>query len=108
MAKKVATKTPAKSIKSEAAKPAGLTKRQVAVLTALKGGKEVTRKQLAEKTEIDKGWSKLLGASTQDKVSPDSMEGLGYVKSAQHEGSAQLVYTITSKGTKALADHATT
>ena len=76
----------------------------IKVLQAMKGtaanGKTVTRAQLAEKTGINKGWSKLLGNPT--KGGDHGMEAAGLVKSQKHEGERGLVYFITEKGRKAL------
>ena len=83
--------------------PSGLTKRQHKVLTALASGKELSRNELADATGMNKGWSKLLGASTHEEAGDGSLEGLGYIKSARYEGSRSVVYAITAAGKKALA-----
>jgi hypothetical protein len=106
---KVATKkAPVKKAAAAKAAPAetvpsGLTKRQHKVLTALASGKELSRNELADATGMNKGWSKLLGASTHEEAGDGSLEGLGYIKSARYEGSRSVVYAITAAGKKALA-----
>lgn len=101
-APKAAKKTEAK-VETKKEK-GGLNGSQIKVLKALKGGKELTRAELTEKTGIAKGWAKLLGAATKDgDWAENSMEGMGLVKSGEaQEGKRGLAYTITAKGTKAL------
>jgi hypothetical protein len=60
----------------------------------------MTREMLRTKTGMNKGWSKLLGASTKDET--NGLEGRGFVKSAKPEGTP-LEYTITKAGQAALA-----
>lgn len=97
-----------KGDKADAPKASGLTGNEIKVLKALKGAKTpLTRKQLATKTEIAKGWSRMLGASTKDDggvAGKDSLEGRGLIKvQADPEGGRALLYTITKKGEQSLA-----
>lgn len=86
-----------------------LSPNQVRILEMLASGKEITRKQMAEKLEIEKGFSKLLGApSSEDSATnhPNALQTRGHVtvrKPDEGEGGA-LLYSITAAGKKALAD----
>ena len=105
---------PKKSAKSAAAKAAtakaavpttnGLTNSEVRVLHLLsqaEGG--LNRAQLAAKTGVKRGWSKLLGAPTKEGGANTGLEGRGLVRSAVTEGTRGLVYTITTAGRKEMA-----
>ncbi|MCI0705466.1 MAG: DUF4364 family protein [Planctomycetia bacterium] len=86
-------------------KTATLSGNKILVLETLAKAKDgMTRAQLSKATEIQKGWAKLLGAVTLGEPAEGTLEGDGYVKSAEVEGVRGLVYTITAKGKKALAD----
>lgn len=117
--------TPAKAKAKKATKPAGkkgnkngakatpartdnsLTGNEVKILTALfKSGKPMTRADLAKKTGINKGWSRVLGSSTKEDggmSGDESLEGRGLVKCERHEGERSLSYTITARGKAELA-----
>lgn len=105
--KTTAAKKAAPKKAAPAAKADGLTDVQTRVLTALKNtasGKGLTRAQLSEKTGINKGWSRILGAYTKDDGganADNSMTGLGLVSSQKMEGEP-VSYYITAKGKKAL------
>jgi DNA-binding MarR family transcriptional regulator len=74
---------------------------QIKILETLVSGRRMSRKDIAEKTGIQKGYSKLLGA--QENPSETALEPLGYVKSEEpNEGERGLQYTITAKGKVAL------
>lgn len=85
-----------------------LSPNQVRILEMLVSGKEVTRKQMAEKLEIEKGFSKLLGApSSEDSATnhPNALQTRGYVtcrKPDEEEGGSALLYSITAAGRKGL------
>ena len=86
--------------------PDGLNGSHVKILKAL-SNKDLTRGQLKDKTGIERGWSKLLGASTKEGLGTageTSLEGRGLVNSAKIEGQRSMVYSITSAGKKALAN----
>ena len=57
---------------------------------------------MIKKTEIQKGWPKLLGAPTKGKPAADSLEGMGLVQSTKYEGQRSLSYKITPAGKKAI------
>lgn len=91
-----ATSTPAKKAEG------GLTNKAIKVLTLLsKAPNGLTRKAMIEKTGIQKGWAKLLGAPT--KGNPGGLEGKGLVKSSRTEGDAKITYVITAAGRKAIS-----
>lgn len=81
----------------------GLSPNQIKVLSTLAKAKgPLTRTELATKTGINKGWSRLLGASTKDDSENGGLEAEGLVKVEKPEDSRGLVYTITAAGRKAL------
>jgi DNA-binding MarR family transcriptional regulator len=89
---------------AEPKKERGLSPNTVKVLTVLKKHpKGLTRSELSEKTEINKGWAKLLGAPT--KGAEGGLEGAGFVSSEKDEEKKGFVYKVTSKGLKALEAH---
>jgi hypothetical protein len=91
--------------KAAAAEKGGLSGNQRKVLQALAkttADKTLTRGELAEKTGIERGWSKLLGSPTKD-AKDHGMEAEGLVKSQKVEGERGLGYFITAKGKAALA-----
>jgi hypothetical protein len=100
-------KAPAKGTKSVVEKSdstRGLANSAVRVLHLLsksEGG--LTRTQLAAKTGVKRGWSKLLGAPTKEGGSSRGLEGRGLVRGSVAEGVRGLVYTITAAGRKELA-----
>lgn len=109
-----ATKAPAAPVaepvkEAPAAKPAGgLSEREVKILTVLAASRTpLTRSELAEKTALVRGWSKVLGAHTKE-VKATSLEGRGLIKchEPEAEGSKKLSYSITNKGKTALEAHA--
>lgn len=79
-----------------------LTGNELKVLTALKGtsagGKTLSRSKLKEKTGINKGYSKMLGAATKGDMG-DGLESRGFVKHVKIEDQRELGYHITAKGT---------
>ena len=83
-----------------------LTPNQIRILEAL-NRKPMTRNELKEKLDMQRGFSKLIGASTLDVEDPNSLEGRGYVKSerVEKDSGAQgpLEHSITVTGKKALA-----
>lgn len=108
-------KKPAKAkqpVQKEAVAPApakagDLTGNMVKVLKALKAKSPQTRKQLAAKTGIAKGWSRMLGATTKEDGGTNganSLEGRGLIKvTTDPEAGRTLLYTLTKKGEQALA-----
>lgn len=91
-----------KGKKSKAEGNGQLTNKEHKALSALKKGKELTRKEMAEKTGMKKGWSKMLGATTKGPCASTSLEGREFIQSKRYESSRVLHYTITDKGKKAL------
>lgn len=102
----MATKT--KTKKAPVVNETPISPNQVKILQLLKGGKELTRKQMGEKLEIEKGFSKLLGAPTSEdseKTHPNALQTRGYVTSREpeeDEGGSALRYSITKAGGLAL------
>lgn len=93
--------------KAKAAKNTGVTGREVKVLTALSKAMPdgLTRPQLVKKTGINRGWSRLLGASTKKgfgSAGKTSMEGRGLIRHEKHEDSRAMIYVITATGRKAI------
>lgn len=85
-----------------ARKEGGNAKKVLQALAKTGPDKTMTRQQLAEKTEIAKGWSKLLGSPTKD-AKDHGLEAQGLVKSVAVEGQRALGYYITAKGKAELA-----
>lgn len=78
-----------------------LSSNQVKILEQLSSGRRMSRKDIAEATGIQKGFSKLLGA--QENPAETALEPMGLVKSEEpKEGERGLQYTITAGGKKAL------
>jgi chromosome segregation and condensation protein ScpB len=105
MAKKAAVAEKQKSGESKPKHPSGLSDSKVRVLGLLaKTPRGLTRAQLAEKTGIQKGWAKLLGAPSKGKPVKGTLEGDGYVESRepQEDEGRSMVYNITHKGKQAL------
>lgn len=83
----------------------GLTGNEIKIMGALRVGGTMDRAQLSEATGIAKGWSKTLGAATSaEGVSPDSLEGRGFITSSKVEGVRRIQYTITATGLTALVN----
>ncbi len=106
MAKKEVEATVAKAEKG----PMDLTEVEARTLTALDkaGQKGLTRGELATKTDIKKGWARILGAASKEDGGGNwdkSLEGRGLVKQAVNEESRAMTITITALGKKALAKH---
>lgn len=102
-----ATKATPEAAKVAAPAAAGLTGNETLTLTALsKSANPMTRDDLRKKTGINKGWSKMLGATSKEDggaAGKDSLCGRGLVKSfVPEEGSRQFRYAITASGKKAL------
>lgn len=111
--KLVNKKAPAKAApakpaaKAEGHKKEGLRKPQIRVLKALLSGKEMTRKEIAEKGEVDQAFlTSYIGSNDPDiRAKTDkqvcmSLLTLGYVKAVvvQGEGYGPTTYQITAKG----------
>lgn len=80
-----------------------LSPSRLKILAALaKAPNGLTRNEMAVKTGITKGWSKLLGAATKESSANGGMEEAGLVKSSKQEERKGLVYIITAAGRKAL------
>lgn len=106
--KKLVKKAAKKAPKAATVQGAELTGNEVLILAAMvkAGDKPLSRKQLAAKTGINKGWSRTLGASTKDDCGAggsDSLEGRGLIKAAKEEENRFFTYTITAAGRKLLA-----
>jgi hypothetical protein len=115
--KKTTTPAPKKSAKRTAraatAKPAatkgGLRKPQVRILAALKkAGKELTRKEIAEKAPVDNAYcTEWIGSvdptirAKNDKACV-SLLTMKFVKASEGDGKAVTTYAITPAGIKAL------
>lgn len=84
------------------AKPKGVSGNELKVLTALlKAGKSLSRNDLAIKTGIRRGWSKMLGAHTKE-IKPNTLQGRGLVKAVEVEGERAIQYVVTAAGKKAI------
>lgn len=82
-----------------------LSKNKIRVLEALADRKEgLTRTQLSQLLNIQKGWAKLLGAYTKGEKS--GMEGEGLVASKMIDSVKGAVYVITPHGKKMLENAA--
>lgn len=100
-AKKTAKKAPA-AAKTPREKALLTGNERLVLATLAKNSQPLTRQDLASKTKISKGWSKMLGAATKD-VAKDSLEGRGLVKSEKHEDQRAMVYKVTTAGKAMLA-----
>lgn len=80
----------------------GLVPSVIKVLQTLRdAGVAMTRKELAESTGIEKGWSKILG--TKDGGNEEALGPIGYVLSVEpKEGERGMKYKITAAGKQAL------
>lgn len=95
----------ATSAETNGAAPRGLSESKLKVLKELNkaGDRGLTRAELAERTGINKGWAKMLGAVTKGDAASGTLEGDGYVRSEPAaEGERGIRYYITAKGKKAL------
>lgn len=84
---------------------ADITGNQASILKALDKTKnangQMTREQIGKATEINKGFSKLIGASDGEPAA-DTLMGKGYVKTDVVEGDRHVYHAITAAGRKAL------
>lgn len=93
---------------TETTKPAKngtLTGNEAKVLKALSSGAVLTREELRRKTGINKGWSRMLGASSKEDggaAGDASLEGRGLITSDRPEGERAFSYKLTAAGRKAL------
>lgn len=99
---KPAKKKVAKGKKAPKEKGELSTNKRLILETLNRNSNGLTRAQLAEKTEITKGWAKYLGAATKGDPEAGTLEGDGLVKSQDIEGTRGMVYTITAAGRKAV------
>lgn len=100
------TKSPANGNSTVKSLNGRLSPKRVRVLEVLarSAPNGLTRTELAKKTGLTKGWSKLLGSPTKGKAAVGTLEGDGLVRSEKHEDQhGLLVYRITATGKKALA-----
>lgn len=103
--KKAAKVAAASNGKAKAERNGGLTGTEVKTLTALAKVESANRDKLRATTGVQKGWSKILGASSKEdfgSTGSDSLCGRGLVKVLQIEGDRQYHYAITPAGRKAL------
>lgn len=108
--KKKARSTKAKTAKKKTARKGGtrsrtengLTPNEKKILGVLaKNKKPLTRADLSKKTGINKGWSRVLGASSKGE-DPDSLIGRRLVKCEDYEDVRGYCYVITAAGRKAV------
>lgn len=104
-AKKSAPKAKAKSAAPVVSSNGELTGSEIKILSALTKVESANRDKLRSATGIQKGYSKILGASTKEdygSTGSDSLCGRGYVKVLKIEGERQFRYQISATGRKAL------
>lgn len=103
--KKAAPAKPAPAVKKAPKEKGDISPNQIKILEALKGGKPLTRKELADKLGISKGFSKMLGAVSKDDYGAAGQSGLcakGYVIADRGEEDRVSSYKITPAGKAAL------
>ena len=91
--------------KTNTTKGNGITGNQLKVLKALASGASLTREELRRKTGINKGWSRMLGASSKEDGGvhwETSLLGRGLISDVTESGERTLCYKLTAKGKAAL------